>query len=153
MTDTATLAADLDVDALRNTPVQTRSAKTLKAILDAGREVLAEVGRDRLTTAMVADRAGVSIGTFYRYYPDRVPLLNQIQPNVFFPRTITTAEEIEVLPTGSVLMCRVGEVFHLHAGAAAEGHPVWLAAGYPNVWTVDQVAEWAPLTLINERAS
>ena len=131
---------------LRNTPVQDRSARTLAAIRAAGREVLAEVGRDRLTTAMVASRAGVSIGTFYRYYQDRVLLLNQIQPAVFYPRTITTAAEVAALPVGSVLMCRVGEVFHHHDSPAGG---LWIAAGYDNLWTPEAIAEWAPLTLLN----
>lgn len=65
---------------IRTTPVQSRANVTLDKIETAAKEVLAEVGRDRITTGMVAERAGVSIGTLYRYFEDRVALLDAIQP-------------------------------------------------------------------------
>ena len=37
-----------------------------------------EIGYERLTTAMVAERAGASIGTVYRYFPDRIVLLQNL---------------------------------------------------------------------------
>ena len=63
---------------LRNAPVQARSAARLSALLDATAGVLADVGMERLTTALVAGRAGASIGTVYRYFPDRVTLLQAL---------------------------------------------------------------------------
>jgi AcrR family transcriptional regulator len=63
---------------LRNAPVQARSAARLAALLDAAACVLAEVGMERLTTALVAERAEASIGTVYRYFPDRVTLLQAL---------------------------------------------------------------------------
>lgn len=63
---------------LRNAPVQARSAARLTALLDATASVLADVGMERLTTALVAERAGASIGTVYRYFPDRVTLLQAL---------------------------------------------------------------------------
>ena len=66
---------------LRNSPVQARSVDRLATILDAARPVLQEVGRDRLTTGMVAEAAGCSIGTLYRYFPDRVAVLDAIAPD------------------------------------------------------------------------
>ncbi|MEO6827971.1 MAG: TetR/AcrR family transcriptional regulator [Microbacteriaceae bacterium] len=41
-------------------------------------QVLDEVGFDRLTTSMVAEGAGVAIGTLYRYFPDRIVLLKAL---------------------------------------------------------------------------
>jgi AcrR family transcriptional regulator len=66
---------------LRNEPVQKRSQDRLEALLEAARLVWAEVGRDRLTTGMVAEKAGCSIGTVYRYFPDRVMILDAIAPD------------------------------------------------------------------------
>lgn len=60
---------------VRTEPIQQRSAARLTALLDAAAAVVDEVGFDRITTAMVAERAGASIGTVYRYYPDRVAVL------------------------------------------------------------------------------
>ena len=67
---------------LRNVPKQTRSEKRLAAIRKAGVDLYTNplIGRDRMTTAQVADLAGCSIGTFYRYFDDRVALLDAIAP-------------------------------------------------------------------------
>ncbi|QYH35926.1 TetR/AcrR family transcriptional regulator [Salinibacterium sp. M195] len=63
---------------LRNEPVQARSTARLTALLDAAASIVDEVGIERLTTAMVAERAGASIGTVYRYFPDRIVLLQAL---------------------------------------------------------------------------
>jgi AcrR family transcriptional regulator len=67
-----------DKSLLRNAPVQARSTARLSALLDATAAVLDEVGMERLTTALVAERAGASIGTVYRYFPDRLTLLQAL---------------------------------------------------------------------------
>jgi AcrR family transcriptional regulator len=63
---------------LRNEPVQARSTARLTALLDAAAAVIDEIGYERLTTAMVAERAGASIGTVYRYFPDRIAVLQSL---------------------------------------------------------------------------
>ena len=63
---------------LRNEPVQARSTARLTALLDAAAQIADEIGFERLTTAMVAERAGASIGTVYRYFPDRIVLLQAL---------------------------------------------------------------------------
>ncbi len=63
---------------LRNEPVQARSTARLASLLDAAAAVIDEIGYERLTTAMVAERAGASIGTVYRYFPDRIVLLQNL---------------------------------------------------------------------------
>jgi AcrR family transcriptional regulator len=59
----------------RKTPVQTRAAVTVGAISQATIQVLLSDGIDRLTTTRVAERAGVSVGTLYQYYPNKQSLL------------------------------------------------------------------------------
>lgn len=59
----------------RKTPRQARSAATLDAILEASLQVLVAVGPGRLTTTRVAQRAGVSVGTMYQYFPHKQALL------------------------------------------------------------------------------
>ncbi len=63
---------------LRNEPVQARSTARLGALMDAAAAVVDEIGFERLTTAMVAERAQASIGTVYRYFPDRIALLQAL---------------------------------------------------------------------------
>lgn len=72
-----TLRAD-GVGIIRNEPVQARSAARLTALLDAAAQVVHEIGYERLTTAMVAERAEASIGTVYRYFPDRIAVLQSL---------------------------------------------------------------------------
>src|SRR5258708_23470556 len=59
----------------RKTPIQTRSAVTVDSIAEATIQVLLSVGPDRLTTTRVAERAGVSVGTLYQYFPNKQSLL------------------------------------------------------------------------------
>ncbi|WP_350346844.1 TetR/AcrR family transcriptional regulator [Agromyces sp. G08B096] len=65
--------------AVRTEPTQRRSTQRLDALLDAAAELVDEVGFERLTTQMVAERAGASIGTVYRYFPDRVAVLHGLR--------------------------------------------------------------------------
>ena len=59
----------------RKTPVQARATVTVEAIFEATIQVLLSHGADRLTTTRVADRAGVSVGTLYQYFPNKQALL------------------------------------------------------------------------------
>ncbi len=79
MADTSVIAPRLDALAqIRNEPVQARSTARLAALLDAAARVVDEIGYERLTTAMVAEGAGASIGTVYRYFPDRIAVLQSL---------------------------------------------------------------------------
>ena len=65
--------------AVRTEPTQRRSTQRLDALLDAAAEIVDETGFERLTTQMVAERAGASIGTVYRYFPDRVAVVQALR--------------------------------------------------------------------------
>lgn len=55
----------------RKIPRQGRSRATVDAILDACAEGLSGRGYEALTTNAISERAGVSIGTLYEYFPNR----------------------------------------------------------------------------------
>jgi len=59
----------------RKTPIQARSTVTVEAISEATIQVLLSHGAERFTTTRVAERAGVSVGTLYQYYPNKQSLL------------------------------------------------------------------------------
>ncbi len=59
---------------LRNRPRQARSAARVEHLLDVAEEVFEEVGYDTATTNLVAARAGVPVGTLYRWFPDKSAL-------------------------------------------------------------------------------
>lgn len=75
----------------RKKPSQNRSIHTIKVIFEACIQVLLAVGLDRLTTTKVADRAGVSVGTLYQYFPNKESLLSAVLDN-YLGAVITEVE-------------------------------------------------------------
>jgi AcrR family transcriptional regulator len=63
----------------RKQPKQARSADLVAAILDAAIQVLTKEGAQRFTTARVAEKAGVSIGSLYQYFPNKAAILFRLQ--------------------------------------------------------------------------
>src|SRR5262245_47053601 len=63
----------------RKQPQQARSTELVAAILDAAVRVLAKEGAHRFTTARVAERAGVSVGSLYQYFPNKAAILFRLQ--------------------------------------------------------------------------
>jgi len=63
----------------RKLPKQARSADLVAAILEAATQVLAREGVQRFTTARVAEKAGVSIGSVYQYFPNKAAILFRLQ--------------------------------------------------------------------------
>lgn len=59
----------------RKSPTQARSLSTVQVILEATIQVLISQGLVNLTSARVAERAGVSVGSIYQYYPNKQALL------------------------------------------------------------------------------
>jgi AcrR family transcriptional regulator len=59
----------------RKLPVQARSAATIDALHTAVIQVLIREGLSRCTTTRIAERAGMSVGSVYQYYPNRDALL------------------------------------------------------------------------------
>lgn len=49
------------------------------AILEAATQVLAKEGAQRFTTARVAERAGISVGSLYQYFPNKAAILFRLQ--------------------------------------------------------------------------
>jgi AcrR family transcriptional regulator len=63
----------------RKTPQQARSTDLVAAILEAALQVLAKEGAQRFTTTRVAERAGVSVGSIYQYFPNKAAILFRLQ--------------------------------------------------------------------------
>jgi AcrR family transcriptional regulator len=64
-------------------PRQERSRETLTRLLDATEAVLAEGGLDAATVPAIARRAGLSVGTVYRRFPDKDALLRAVYFRLF----------------------------------------------------------------------
>jgi len=63
----------------RKRPQQARSAELVATILEAAAQVLANEGAGRFTTARVAEKAGVSVGSLYQYFPNKAAILFRLQ--------------------------------------------------------------------------
>lgn len=63
---------------MRRAPQQTRSRATVDAILDAAAAVLRTHGYDDTTTNRVAEKAGVSVGSLYQYFPNKQALVTAL---------------------------------------------------------------------------
>ncbi|HTB59939.1 MAG TPA: TetR family transcriptional regulator [Polyangia bacterium] len=63
----------------RKRPKQARSARLVEAILQAAVRVLERDGAAGFTTVRVAERAGVSVGSLYQYFPNKQAILFRLQ--------------------------------------------------------------------------
>lgn len=107
----------------RKTPQQARSAATIEAIHTATVQVLLAEGVARLTTTRVAERAGVSIGTMYQYYPHKQALLFAI-----------VEQQLETVT--AFMLAAAERLQGRHVGDVAEG----LATAWLDVKTADTQA-------------
>jgi AcrR family transcriptional regulator len=63
----------------RKRPSQDRSTRLVDDILEAAIRVLASDGARCFTTARVAEKAGVSVGSLYQYFPNKEAILFRLQ--------------------------------------------------------------------------
>jgi len=59
-------------------PKQARSQQSMRRLIDAAREILNEDGLEAATIPRIAERAGLSVGSVYRRFPDKDALLREI---------------------------------------------------------------------------
>jgi AcrR family transcriptional regulator len=81
----------------RKAPVQDRSRETVEVILTATARVLVDVGYDRASTNKVAEVAGVSVGSLYRYFPSKEALVAAlIERHVMEMLAVTETKLVEM---------------------------------------------------------
>ena len=71
-------ATEPDLAGLRRAPSQKRSRERVERMLTAASEVIAEHGSDAMRMGEVAERAGVSIGSLYQYFPDKGSIIRTL---------------------------------------------------------------------------
>lgn len=64
-----------DLDSKRRAPQRVGSAATVEAIYEATARILQARGREGLNTNLIAETAGISIGTLYGYFPNKESIL------------------------------------------------------------------------------
>lgn len=63
----------------RKLPQQDRSKMTVEAILIAAAHILTEQGYDTASTNRIAQRAGISIGSLYQYFPNKEAIMSALR--------------------------------------------------------------------------
>ena len=76
----------------KNRPQQQRAIKTYEAILSAAGELLCEVGLERISTNIIAERAGVTVPALYRYFPNKYAVINALAGRLLEAQTEVFAD-------------------------------------------------------------
>ena len=63
---------------VRKEPTQQRSRERVERMLVAARDLIAERGSDAMKMGEVAERAGVSIGSLYQFFPDKSVIIRAL---------------------------------------------------------------------------
>lgn len=79
----------------RKQPQQARSSELVGAILQAAVQVLAKEGAHRFTTIRVAEKAGVSVGSLYQYFPNKAAILFRLQSDEWRQTAVLLREILE----------------------------------------------------------
>jgi AcrR family transcriptional regulator len=86
----------------RRRPSQERSRDRVERILDATAALLGDTPADKITTAAIAQEAGVPIGSVYQYFPNKLSVLAELARRVMEQVDVKTAsliaEDFGVLP-------------------------------------------------------
>ncbi len=76
-------------------PKQERSRETKQSILGAGLKLFSEKGFYKTNSKEIAGEAGVSIGTFYIYFPDKKALFKEVLVE-YFGKIKSILENLEI---------------------------------------------------------
>lgn len=104
----------------RRRPIQGRSRATVDAIVDATARILVRRGWSGLTTNHVAEKAGVSVGTLYEYFPSKEALVRQLVERHLARAESLLAERIATLAASGLALepmvrTMVDAMIELHA--------------------------------------
>lgn len=102
----------------RKRPRQERSRATVDTLLEATARVLVKHGFDGLTTNLVADTAGVSIGSLYQYFPNKAALVGAlIEKHVEEMTSLVLSEIARVasLPMAGAIRSVIELMIRVHA--------------------------------------
>jgi len=104
----------------RRKPSQERSRDRVERILDATAELLVDTPIDKITTAAIAETAGVPIGSVYQYFPNKLAVLAELARRVMEQVDVKTAslitEDFGVLPWDQAIDRAIDATMEGYAG-------------------------------------
>jgi AcrR family transcriptional regulator len=99
-------------------PLQRRARETIDVIIRATAQILSREGLARVTTNRVAERAGVSIGSLYQYFPNKEALVAEVRRRYdegFRERLIGLVGIVAALPMEQAVEHCVRALIAIHA--------------------------------------
>ncbi|MGM0555600.1 MAG: TetR/AcrR family transcriptional regulator [Myxococcota bacterium] len=127
----------------RKKPKQARSRATFEAIVEAGAQLLVEDGYHDLTTNGLAERAGVSIGSLYQYFPNKEAVVASVVERFAdrqFDILVAGLDELAGAPTEDVVRHLVERM--LEAKRAEPELSRVLLQELPQIGQVDVLRDW-----------
>ncbi len=85
----------------KNTPRQERAKRTYENILTAAAELLVEVGVERISTNLIAERAGITVPALYRYFPNKYSVLHALGASLMDEQNRAFADWFEQFRDGA----------------------------------------------------
>lgn len=79
----------------RRVPQQARSRRTVERALAAAADCFEEKGYDETTTAMIAERAGIGVGTLYGYFSDKREILLELLDQIVEQEFVMIIERLD----------------------------------------------------------
>ena len=115
--------------ALRAAPIQERAVQTRDRLLDIAGELLGEVGVERISTNMIAAKAGVSPAALYRYFKDKYAVLEALGRRLMDRQNVVLFAWLDEHKAGGLEALAEGTEVLLRATAAitdSEPGGVWI---------------------------
>ena len=123
----------------RREPIQARSRETVARILEAAAELIEAEGADAATTRAIADRAGVSVPSLYRFFADRDEIFDRLL-RTRLAELDRYAEAMELTWEIGSIRDFVSREFDLHV-AYYEAHPSYARLWFDGRISLTVVAE------------
>jgi AcrR family transcriptional regulator len=102
---------------LRRVPVQGRSVARVQRMLDACAELVDEIGYEALTTTLLAERAGVAIGSVYQFFPDKRAIVQALalrNLEAYLARLSARSEAVEFDHWWDIVDAAIDEYITMH---------------------------------------
>ena len=111
------MSAQASTRPLRRVPVQGRSVARVQRMLDACAELVDEIGYEALTTTLLAERAGVAIGSVYQFFPDKRAIVQALalrNLEAYLARLSARSEAVEFDHWWDIVDAAIDEYIAMH---------------------------------------
>lgn len=105
-----------DIPGPRREPTQKRSRERVERMLAVASRLIAEKGSDALRMGEVAEKAGVSIGSLYQFFPDKSAIIRALADRYQKESEVCIAEALTSVKDGKALEKAFSALVHTYYG-------------------------------------